>query len=101
MDKEKLRQELEQKKNELYELEKALKDAEYEEMKYYKVNTDDLLKEMKDFPRYFINRKGEVFHESGLPLPIREKENKIYVKLFDSENDLKEVAIEDLLKENF
>ena len=101
MDKEKLRQELEQKKNELYELEKALKDAEYEEMKDYKVNTDDLLKEMKDFPRYFINRKGEVFHESCLPLPITEKENKIYVKLFDSENDLKEIAIEDLLKENF
>ena len=60
-----------------------------------------MLKEVKDFPRYFINRKGEIFHESGLSLPILEKENKIYVKLFDSENNLKEISIEDLLKENF
>lgn len=101
MDKEKLMKELEQKKRELYELEKALKDVETNEIKDYKVDTDDLPKEIKDFPRYFINRKGEVFHESGLPLPMTERESKIYVKLFDSENILKEVAIEDLLKENF
>ena len=101
MDKEKLMKKLEQKKRELYELEKALKDVENNEIKDYKVDTDDLPKEIKDFPRYFINRKGEVFHESGLPLPMTERESKIYVKLFDSENILKEVAIEDLLKENF
>lgn len=101
MDKEKLLKELEQKKRELYELEQALKDVETNEIKDYKVDTDDLPKELKDFPRYFINRKGEVFHESGLPLPMTERENRVYVKLFDSENILKEVAIEDLLKENF
>lgn len=101
MNKEKLLKELEQKKRELYELEQALKDVETNEIKDYKVDTDDLPKELKDFPRYFINRKGEVFHESGLPLPMTERENRVYVKLFDSENILKEVAIEDLLKENF
>ena len=47
MDKEKLRQELEQKKNELYELEKALKDAEYEEFKVSFKNTMIIEKKIK------------------------------------------------------
>lgn len=101
MDKEKLLQELEKKKQELYEIEKALAMTEEKELSEYTVDTEQLLREIKNFPRYFINKKGEVFHETGLALPFFEKNNKTFVKIFDTENNLKEVSIEELLKENF
>lgn len=99
MDREKLLKELEAKKRELEELEKALKETE--EKPVYTVDPSELLKEIKDFPRYYMNSKGEIFHESGITLPIIERNNKKFIKIFDSVNNLLEIDIEDLIKNNF
>lgn len=97
MDKEKLLKEIENKKRELEELEKALKAME--EKPYEKPFDDkELLKEIKGFPRYYINKKGEIFHETGLSI---KKTDEKTIELFDPVNNKVLVKIEDLLKENF
>ena len=101
MDKSKLIEELEKKKKELEELEKVLQEVEEKEKPVYEINKSEILKEIKNFSRYYINLKGEIFHEIGVQLPVIEKENKQYVKLFDDVNNLIEISIEDLLKNNF
>jgi len=98
MDKEKLLKAMEAKKRELEELELAMKVLEKEEIVENKVDENELLKEIIGFPRYFINKKGEIFHEAGVT--IKEK-NEGFVELFDSVNNKVLIKIEDLLKENF
>jgi len=98
MDKEKLLKAMEAKKRELEELELAMKVLEKAEIVENKVDENELLKEIIGFPRYFINKKGEIFHEAGVT--IKEK-NEGFVELFDSVNNKVLIKIEDLLKENF
>lgn len=102
MNKDEILKELAKKEAEIEELKKALEEKEVAvEKELPKVDKAEILREIKEFPRYYINLKGEVHHESGLPVPRREENGKIFVKLFDSVNNLKEVEVEDLIKENF
>ena len=98
MDKEKLLKEMEIKKRELEELEKAMKELEKKNVGEPVIDSQELLKEIKGFPRYVINKKGEVYHEAGIA--IKEKDEGV-VELFDPVNNKVLVKIEDLLKENF
>lgn len=98
MDKEKLRQELEKKRRELEELEKAMEALEEEKVIESTFDSSEILKEIKEFPRYFINKKGEVYHEAGLPI-LPKFENK--VELFDASNNKVLVDINELIKSNF
>ena len=61
-------------------------------------DSSEILKEIKEFPRYFINKKGEVYHEAGLPI-LPKFENK--VELFDASNNKVLVDVNELIKSNF
>lgn len=98
MDKEKLRQELEKKRKELEELEKAMEALEEKKVIESSFDSSEILKEIKEFPRYFINKKGEIYHEAGLFIPPKDG-NK--VELFDSLNNKVLVDINELIKSNF
>lgn len=52
----------------------------------------DLLLELKAFPRYYKNGRGEVYHETGIKIKEIIEDGRVYVKLFDREN--KEVKVE-------
>lgn len=100
MDKEKLREELEKKRKELEELEKAMDALEEKKVVEIENNFDssEIFKEIKGFPRYCINKKGEIYHEDGLPI-IAKSDNK--VELFDNYNNKVLVDINELVKNNF
>lgn len=57
---------------------------------------EDLLREIKDFPRYLINGKGEVFHETGIQIPTVIENGKVLVELFDRENNKVKVEVSTL-----
>ena len=98
MDKEKLREELAKKRRELEELEKAMEAFEEEKVIENTFDSSEIFKEIMGFPRYCINKKGEIYHEDGLPIPVKE-ENK--VELFDASNNKVLVDINELIRNNF
>ncbi len=57
---------------------------------------EDLVYEIKDYPRYLKNGKNQIFHETGIEIPQFEKNGKMHVKIFDRSNVQVEVEVDKL-----
>ncbi len=88
--------ELEAIQSEIQRLEKEVLSKTKEKTEFHQ-DLDELLKEIKGYPRFFINRKGQVFHEAGMEMPISQKDYGNFVTLFDESNTKVEVSITKLV----
>lgn len=88
--------ELEAIQNEIQRLEKEVL-SKIKEKTSFSQNFDELLKEINGYPRFFINRKGQVFHEAGMEMPISKKDDGNFVTLFDERNTKVELSITKLV----
>lgn len=94
-----LLKELEIKKKEVSDLEHKIQLLELNEEK--ENNKVEILKELTDFPRYYINPQGDIFHETGISINKFMENNIECVKLLDKKNNATTISVNSLLKKSF
>ncbi len=83
-------------KKEEAELEEKIGEIKKDENSVVNRYVNDLMYELKNYPRYLKNGKNQIFHETGIEIPQFEKNGKMWVKLFNRKNEEEEVEVNSL-----